>query len=88
MLNAWTILGLFGTGLCATVGQLFLTRAYAHGTPSKIAIVGLSQIVLSLPLDVLLFDHGVNALTLLGIALVVGPTAWVLGRQEVPAEAA
>jgi drug/metabolite transporter (DMT)-like permease len=84
MLDAWTILALVGTGVSAAVGQLFLTRAYAEGTPSKVAVVGLTQIVLSLALDALLFKHGFNAMTLLGIGLVVGPTAWVLLRPAVP----
>ncbi len=88
LLDPLTVLGLLGTGVCATVGQLFLTRAYAYGSPSRVAVVGLSQIVFSLGLDVLVFDHGVNALTLAGMALVVGPTMWVLLRQEATAETA
>jgi drug/metabolite transporter (DMT)-like permease len=88
MLNLRTFCTLLGTGLCAAVGQLFLTRAYADGTPSKVAVVGLSQVVFSLGLDVLLFNHEIDAATLLGIGLVVGPTAWVLVRQRIPAETA
>jgi drug/metabolite transporter (DMT)-like permease len=88
ILSGGTLFALLATGFCATVGQLFLTRAYADGTPAKVAVIGLSQVVLSLGLDVLLFDHGVSALTLLGMGLVVGPTAWVLVRQAVPVEAA
>ncbi len=77
-----TALALLGTGLAAAVGQLFLTRAYADGSPSKVAVVGLSQIVFAMALDVVLFDHGVTGVTLLGIGLVVGPTAWVLLRRS------
>ena len=84
LLDGGTILCLLATGVSAAVGQLFLTRAYADGIPSKVAVVGLSQIVLSLLLDVVLFRHAVNGLTLLGMALVVGPTAWVLLRAVTP----
>jgi drug/metabolite transporter (DMT)-like permease len=88
MLDIVTVLALLGTGVAAAVGQLFLTRAYADGSPSKVAVVGLTQIVFSLALDVLLFKHGLNALTLLGMALIVGPTAWVLLRPAVRPETA
>jgi drug/metabolite transporter (DMT)-like permease len=84
MLDPAIVLALLATGLSAAVGQLFLTRAYADGTPSKVAVVGLTQIVLSLGLDVLLFKHGFSSVTLLGMALVVGPTAWVLLRPVAP----
>jgi drug/metabolite transporter (DMT)-like permease len=88
LLNPPTILALLGTGVFATVGQLFLTRAYADGAPSKVAVVGLSQIVFSLALDVTLFNHGLDAVTLLGMALVVGPTTWVMLRPGAQLEAA
>jgi S-adenosylmethionine uptake transporter len=86
ILQGPTLLQLFSTGVAATVGQLLLTKAYAEGVPSKVAVVGLCQIVFSLGLDVLIFDHAVNGLTLLGMALVVGPTAWVMLRSATPGD--
>src|SRR5262249_27021598 len=36
---------LIGVGLSATVGQLFLTLAFMHGDPSRVSVVGLTQIL-------------------------------------------
>ncbi len=36
---------LVGIGVAATVGQLFLTRAFACGSPARVSVVGLSQVV-------------------------------------------
>jgi drug/metabolite transporter (DMT)-like permease len=43
-----------------------------------VAIVGLTQIVFAMVLDVLLFGRSFGPATLLGISLVVAPTAWLL----------
>jgi drug/metabolite transporter (DMT)-like permease len=80
VLGPRTILLLLGVGVAATVGQLFLTKAFAAGSPAKVSVVGLSQIPFALLLDVALFDHGFNVVTLLGMALVLTPTAWLLLR--------
>jgi drug/metabolite transporter (DMT)-like permease len=71
---------LLGTGVTATFGQLFLTKAFAAGPPAKVSVVALSQIVFALILEVALFGRSIHALTLLGMALVVGPSAWLLAR--------
>jgi drug/metabolite transporter (DMT)-like permease len=80
------LLRLLGVGVLATVGQLLLTKAFASGHPARVSVVGLSQVLFALLFDVLLLDHTVNAWTLLGIALVVAPTAWLMtnpvGRRE------
>jgi drug/metabolite transporter (DMT)-like permease len=69
---------LLGVGLTASMGQLFLTRAFASGEPSRVGVVGLMQIVFTLALDVALFQHAVRPAGLVGIALVTAPTAWVM----------
>jgi drug/metabolite transporter (DMT)-like permease len=69
-------------GLTALVGQIFLTMAFAAGAPAKVSVVGLTQIVFALGFDVLLFDHGLDAVTLAGTALVIAPTAWLLTRPR------
>lgn len=83
------LLMLLGVGLCATVGQLCLTKAFAAGAPAKVSVVGLTQIVFGLLLDVLTLGNVPQPLTLLGIALVIAPTAWVLTHRppRVPEEA-
>jgi drug/metabolite transporter (DMT)-like permease len=70
-------------GLTATVGQLFLTLAFGSGSPTKVSIVGLTQIVFALVFDAWLWGRPVNAVTILGTLLVIAPTAWLLS-QPVP----
>jgi drug/metabolite transporter (DMT)-like permease len=75
------LLLLLGIGVTATVGQLFLTKAFAAGPPAKVSVVSLAQIVFVMALERLLFGHTFSPATLLGIALVVAPTAWVMARR-------
>ncbi len=78
---------LLGVGLCATSGQLCLTKAFASGPPTRVALVGLTQIPLAMLFDVVVWGHGFGVATLLGTALVLGPTAWVMaGREEAAAQ--
>jgi drug/metabolite transporter (DMT)-like permease len=69
---------LAGMAITATAGQYFLTLAFGSGAPAKVSVVGLTQIVMGLAVGVLLWDHPVNALTLVGTLLVIAPTAWLL----------
>jgi drug/metabolite transporter (DMT)-like permease len=74
--DAATPLLLAGVGLAGTLGQLAMTRAFALGTPAR--VVGLMQIVFALTFDVLLWRRTFDALTILGILLVVAPSAWLM----------
>jgi drug/metabolite transporter (DMT)-like permease len=79
----WVVmLKLLVMGFAALVGQLFLTLAFSRGAPAKVSVVGLTQIVFALAFGVWLFDHRVNALTLVGTVLVIAPTAWLLTRPR------
>lgn len=71
---------LVAMAVTATVGQYFLTLAFGSGAPAKVSVVGLTQIVMGLAVGVWLWDHPVNAMTLLGTVLVIAPTAWLLTR--------
>lgn len=73
-----SILLLLAVGIFGTVGQLFLTRAFAEGQPAKISVVSLSQIVFALIVDAAWFDRSFTPTTLAGIVLVVAPTAWLM----------
>lgn len=72
------LLRLAGMAVTATVGQLFLTLAFGGGAPAKVSVVGLSQIVMGLAFDAYLWGREVNAVALVGTALVIAPTAWLL----------
>jgi drug/metabolite transporter (DMT)-like permease len=79
-LSLWQLLGV---GVGATVGQLFLTLAFTHGDPAKVSVVGLTQIVFTLLLDCLVIGNPLATGKLLGVPLVIGPTAWLMLRRTV-----
>lgn len=69
---------LVGVGLAGTLGQLGMTRAFALGHPSKVAVVGLTQIVFACVFDLVFWQQRFDAPTVGGILLVAAPTAWLL----------
>jgi drug/metabolite transporter (DMT)-like permease len=83
---------LLGVGATATVGQVFLTLAFRRGSATKVAVVGLSQVVMVMALEALLPDEVAERhfdwVTLAGTVLVLGPTGWLMtrGRKPEPAE--
>ncbi len=79
--DAATLGLLFGVGLSATVGQLAMTKAFALGSPSRVSVVGLMQIVFALAFDLAVWRRPFDALTAAGIALVALPSAWLMLRN-------
>jgi drug/metabolite transporter (DMT)-like permease len=83
--DSFSIPMLVGVGIFATIGQLFLTKAFAAGPPAKVSVVALAQVVFAAVLDVLIWDHKFPAITLVGMFLVMAPTVWLLASQPVVA---
>src|SRR5262249_22336240 len=77
------VLMLLGVGIFATIGQLFLTKAFASGPPAKVSVVGLTQIAFAMALEVVLEQRSFTPTTLLGIGLVMAPTAWLMVHRPV-----
>jgi drug/metabolite transporter (DMT)-like permease len=75
------LLLLLGIGVTATAGQLFLTRAFTAGEPAKVSVVGLTQVVFALGLDLLIAGTVFSPTTLAGIGLVLAPTAWMMAGK-------
>lgn len=71
---------LLAVGICATIGQLFLTKAFAAGPPARVSVVGLSQVGITMILEMAIWHRTFSPLTILGISLVILPTAWTLLR--------
>ncbi|AMV38942.1 DMT family transporter [Planctomyces sp. SH-PL62] len=71
---------LLGVGISGTLGQVLLTKAYASGPPAKIAVLSLTQVLFGLVFDVTLQGRRLTPSSLLGFAMVLGPTAWVTSR--------
>jgi drug/metabolite transporter (DMT)-like permease len=77
-----TLLLLAGVGVFATVGQLFLTKAFAAGPPARVSVVALTQVAFAMILDAIVWQHRFGVWSLCGIALVLAPTAWLLGTRR------
>lgn len=82
LVEPMVMLKLLGMGLTAMFGQFFLTIAFGTGAPAKVSVIGLTQIVFALAIDVWLWDREVNAVTIIGTLLVITPTAWLLTRSR------
>ncbi|GAC1310314.1 MAG: hypothetical protein NVSMB14_13780 [Isosphaeraceae bacterium] len=81
-----TVLLLLGVCVTGTIGQLFLTKAYTSGAPTRVAVIGLSQVVFAMIFDVAVFGRVLTPYSLLGFALVLGPTAVLARRPTAPVE--
>jgi drug/metabolite transporter (DMT)-like permease len=83
VLESAMLLKLLAMGLTALIGQMFLTLAFKAGAPAKVSVIGLTQIVFALVFDAWYFGREVNdARTLIGTALVIAPTAWLLTQSR------
>jgi drug/metabolite transporter (DMT)-like permease len=82
LLEPGVVLRLVGLGITATIGQVFLTLAFGRGAPAKVSVVGLTQIVFVMVMCVWVFDRSTNTEALIGTALVIAPTAWLLTRSR------
>jgi drug/metabolite transporter (DMT)-like permease len=81
-----TLFMLLGVGIAATTGQLFLTKAFTTGSPSRISVIGLAQTAFAMLFQVILHGQQFSVITLAGMALIVAPTAWVLLRGKAVAD--
>lgn len=79
----WNTVGMLtGVGVFATIGQLLLTRAFASGAPARVSVVGLSQVVFALILEMAIWGRQPGVWSLAGTLLVTGPTAWMMLRRS------
>jgi drug/metabolite transporter (DMT)-like permease len=77
----WVLL--LGVGVSAAVGQVFLTLAFSHGDPARVSVVSLSQVIFGLLFDLTFFsDYDLGLRTVLGMALILFPTAWVMLERK------
>lgn len=82
LLDPMTVFLLIGIGVFGTGGQILMTRAFQIAPPQKLAVVGLSQVAFTLGFDILVWKHTIDAITYVGIALVVAPVAWLLTSRS------
>jgi len=82
LLRPATLAMLLGVGVSATIGQVFLTKAFTLGPPSKVSVVGLCQVGFGMLCDVIIWNRTFNAASLVGMVLVIAPTAWLLWKWK------
>lgn len=69
---------LFGVGVSGTIGQIFLTKAFAAGSAPRIAVIGMSQVAMALVFDIIYRNALPPLASLTGMALVVAPVMWLI----------
>jgi drug/metabolite transporter (DMT)-like permease len=73
-----SIVRLLGVGLAATFGQICLTMAFSSGSPARVSVVGLSQVVVAALVKWLTESRIPTLGSVLGMALVIAATVWVI----------
>lgn len=71
---------LLGVGLTGTMAQVFLTKAFAAGPPSRISVLSLTQVVFAMVFDTVIEGRVLTLSTIAGFGLVLTPTAWITLR--------
>jgi drug/metabolite transporter (DMT)-like permease len=82
VLDRTTMLLLLGVGVTGTIGQYFLTKAYAAGPPGEVAVIGLTQVLFAMGFDVLLWSRSMPIETIAGFFLVLAPTAFITAQMR------
>jgi len=78
--NSTSMVLLVAVGGLATLGQVLMTSAFQHGPPDRLAVIALSQSVFTLIFDILIWNHPVTYGLLTGMAMILGPGAWLVSR--------
>ncbi len=76
------LLHLLAVGVTATVGQVFLTKAFRSGSATRVSVVGLSQVVMVMLYEGMVQERPFTTPQLLGTLLVLGPTAHLMARER------
>lgn len=82
-LAEWRVMfDLLMVGATATVGQVFLTKAFKGGAATKVSVVGLSQVVMVMAWERAVHGRVFDEWQLFGTALVLGPTGYLMLRER------
>ncbi len=81
-MNYTILLLLFGIGISATIGQNFLTMAFSCGIPTKVSVVGLSQVVFAVIGDIIFWQKPLGLAEFIGMLLILFPTAWLMTKTD------
>ncbi len=73
---------LVGVAFFGTLSQVGITRAYASGNATKLAPLQYLAVAFATLSDFVFFDHAPDAITMLGIGLIVAPMLFVMLRRK------
>jgi drug/metabolite transporter (DMT)-like permease len=76
-----SLIRLILVGVTAMLGQMFLTKAFAAGRPARVSVIGLSQVAIASSYKWFCEGRIPSPFGLVGMALVVGATLWVMLRN-------
>jgi drug/metabolite transporter (DMT)-like permease len=79
--NLGTLTLLIGVGVFATLGQIYMTRAFALGSPQNLSIIFLSQVLFALGFDWAIWGRALELTMIAGTVLILAPVAWLLTRS-------
>jgi drug/metabolite transporter (DMT)-like permease len=77
---------LLGVGLTATLGQLFLTKAFAAGPPARVSVVGLSQVGVAALYKWIVYGRVPTAWSMVGMLMILTATVWVMLKTDEKAD--
>ena len=75
-LSAEQLLFLTGAGLCAAVGQIFVTKAYSYAPAKEISVFDYSQVIFSAILGSVILGELPDIYSFIGYALIFSMAIW------------
>src|SRR5690606_14224359 len=69
-------------GVLAAAGHFLLIRAFDHASATWLAPLGYAEIITAVLYGFLAYGHLPDALTWLGIAIIVGAGVWISLREQ------
>jgi drug/metabolite transporter (DMT)-like permease len=69
---------LLGVGVTALLAQFGITKAFTTGNAAKVSVVNMTQTVFAMAFDIFCFGQRIDYVTLIGMALIIVPTAWLM----------
>ena len=76
------LLLLLGVGTTAVGGQVCLTKAFRTGPATRVSVVSLTQVVLTMGFEAAAGWRHLDAWTVGGTVLVLGPVGWLMTRRR------
>jgi len=86
--NSMVVVKLLGVGVFGTIGQFAMTKAFSIGEAPSVASAGFIKVAFASGYDLMLWNHVFQIPTLIGMALIILSTGWLVGvrRAEVGEE--